>query len=171
MTNDMGRFFTVLFFGSLVFCTQIQAQEIRLGFVKIERILRESNYATAAQTKLESEFSKRDKEINDEMASFKTRVDKLQIEAPVLPEALRATRQKQLSDQDRELQRKRRVFQEDLNARKNEQLQLVINSANKAVKQVAEAGKYDLVLQNVVYVNPKHDLTDKVIALLNSQTK
>jgi Skp family chaperone for outer membrane proteins len=60
-----------------------------------------------------------------------------------------------LSDQDREFQRKRREFQEDLNARKNEELQQVLEKANKVVKQVAEAEKYDLILQEAVYINPK----------------
>jgi outer membrane protein len=73
-----------------------------------------------------------------------------------------------LSDQDREFQRKRREFQEDLNARKNEELQQVLEKANKVVKQVAEGEKYDLILQEAVYINPKHDITEKVIKVINS---
>ena len=103
---------------------------------------------------------------------LKTASDKLEREAPTLSESQRNTRQKLLVDQDRDLQRKRREFQEDLNARRNEELQSVIERANKIVKQVAEAEKYDLVLQEpVVYVNPKHDITDKVIKALNTGTK
>ncbi|MBP6854212.1 MAG: OmpH family outer membrane protein, partial [Rhodoferax sp.] len=71
-------------------------------------------------------------------------------------------------DQDRDFQRKRREFQEDLNARKNEELQQVLERANRVVRQVAEAEKYDVVLQEAVYINPKHDITDKVIRALNS---
>ena len=66
------------------------------------------------------------------------------------------------------MQRKRREFQEDLTSRKNEELQQVLERANRVVKQVAEAEKYDLVLQEAVYVNPKHDITDKVIKSLNA---
>jgi outer membrane protein len=68
-------------------------------------------------------------------------------------------------------QRKRREFQEDLNARKNEELQQCFERANRVVKQVAEAEKYDLVLQEAVYINPKHDITDKVIKALNGGAK
>ena len=71
-------------------------------------------------------------------------------------------------DQDREFQRKRREFQEDLNARKNEELQQVLDRANRVVRQVAEQEKYDLILQEAVYINPKHDITDKVIRALNA---
>jgi outer membrane protein len=76
-------------------------------------------------------------------------------------------RQLQLSEQDRDFQRKRREFQEDLNARKNEEFQLVLERANRVVRQVAEAEKYDLVLQEAVYINPKHDITEKVIKAIN----
>ena len=91
-----------------------------------------------------------------------------QREAPTLAESQRTARQKQLIEQDREFQRKRREFQEDLNARKNEEQQVVIERANRAVKQVAEAEKYDVIFQEAVYINPKHDITDKVIKSLNA---
>ena len=79
------------------------------------------------------------------------------------------TRQRQLVDQDRDFQRKRREFQEDLSARKNEELGQVLERANKVVKQVAEAEKYDVILQEAVYINPKHDITEKVLKALNAQ--
>ena len=85
-----------------------------------------------------------------------------------MPESQRANRQKQLVDQDRDFQRKRREFQEDLNTRKNEELQSVIERANKVVKTLAEAEKYDLIVQEAVYANPKHDITDKVLKSLNA---
>ncbi len=145
-----------------------QAQDFRVGFVNTDRIFREANTAKAAQAKLEQEFSRREKELNDLGNSLKSLSDKFEREAPTLSESQRAQRQKQLLDQDRDFQRKRREFQEDLNARKNEELQQVLERANRVVKQVAEAEKYDLVLQEAVYINPKHDITDKVIKALNA---
>ncbi|WP_339940647.1 OmpH family outer membrane protein, partial [Undibacterium luofuense] len=59
-------------------------------------------------------------------------------------------------------------FQEELNARKNEEFQLVLERANRVIKQVAESEKYDLVLQEAVYINPKHDITDKVLKVINA---
>ena len=147
---------------------QAQAQEVRIGFVSTDRIFKEANTAKSAQLKLEQEFSKREKEIMDSGATLKTLADNFDREAPTLSTAQRTTRQKQLVEQDREFQRKRREFQEDLNARKNEELQQVIERANKVVKQVAEAEKYDLILQDAVYVNPRLDITDKVLKVLNS---
>lgn len=158
---------TGILLGGLLVCVSAQAQEFRIGFVSTDRIFKEASTAKAAQAKLEQEFSKREKDIAELGVALKTMADKFEREAPTLPEGQQASRQKQLLDQDREFQRKRREFQEDLNSRKNEELQQVLERANKVVKQVAETEKYDLVLQEAVYVNPKHDITDKVIKSLN----
>ena len=157
-----------LLLGASALLAHAQAEEVRIGYVNTDRIFREANTAKAAQTKLEQEFSKREKELIDLGNTIKTVSDKLEREAPTLSEAQRNSRQKQLVDQDREFQRKRREFQEDLNARKNEELQQVLERANKVVKQVAEAEKYDVVLQEAVYINPKLDITEKVIKALNA---
>lgn len=166
MNHFLQRMGAAVLLGTCVFLAQ--AQDFRIGFVSTDRIFKEAATAKAAQTKLEQEFSKREKDLVDQGAGLKAAADKLEREAPTLSESQRANRQKQLVDQDRDFQRKRREFQEDLNARKNEELQQVLERANKVVKQVAEAEKYDLILQEAVYVNPKHDITEKVIKVLNS---
>ena len=144
------------------------AQDFKVGIVNLDRIFREANTSKAAQAKLEQEFSKREKEIADLGGQIKAQSEKLERDAPTLSESQRNTRQRQLVEQDREFQRKRREFQEDLNSRKNEELQLVIERANRVVRSLAEAEKYDLILQEAVYVNAKHDITDKVIKALNA---
>ena len=144
------------------------AQDFKIGFINTDRIFRDANSAKAAQAKLEQEFSRREKDLNDLGLQIKAAADKLDKDAPTLSESQKTTRQKQIVDQDRDFQRKRREFQEDLSARKNEELQQVLERANKVVKQVAEAEKYDLVLQEVVYTNPKHDMTEKVLKALNA---
>jgi len=157
--------------GLWVLAAPVQAQEFRLGFVSLDRIIKEAVPAKAAQAKLEQEFSKREKELQELGNTLKGNAEKLDREAPTLSDTQRATRQKQVVEQDREFQRKRREFQEDLNARRNEELQQVFERANKVVKQVADVEKYDLILQEAVYVNPKHDITDKVIKALNAAAK
>ena len=120
---------------------------------------------------MEAEFSKRQKELTDQQASLKAMNDKFERDSPTLTESQRATRQREFADLGRDYQRKQREFQEDLNGRRNEELQQVLEKAGKAIKQVAEAEKYDLVVQEVVYGNPKNDITDKVLKLLAAPGK
>jgi outer membrane protein len=144
------------------------AQEFRIGFVNTDRILREAAQAKAAQTKLEQEFSRREKDLQVQAKDLKAASEKFERESPTMADAERLSRQRQLVDQDRDFQRKQREFQEDLTLRKNEELQLVLERANRVIKQVAETEKYDLILQEAVYINPKHDITDKVLTGLSS---
>jgi outer membrane protein len=146
----------------------ISAQELKIGYVNSDRVLRDALPAKAAQAKLEAEFSKREKDLNDLATRLKAASDRLDKESPTLSETERVRRQRELVDQDRELQRKRREFQEDLSQRKNEELGAVVERTNRVIKQIFETEKYDLILQEAVFWSPKVDITDKVIKALNA---
>jgi outer membrane protein len=147
------------------------AQDFKVGYINTQMITTQSNPAKAAQAKLEQEFSKRQKELVDQQTALKSFGEKFERDAPTLSESQRSARQKEGAELGRDLQRRQREFQEDLNGRRNEELQQVLDRATKAVKQVADAEKYDMVLQEVVYVNTKHDITDKVLKILNAGSK
>ncbi len=169
MNTRLSQFLLALAAGTICLNAPLaQAQDFKMGFVNTERIFREAATAKQAQAKLEQEFAKREKDLVDAGNALKAASEKFEREAPTLSESQRNSRQKQLVEQDRDFQRKRREFQEDLNARKNEEQQVVVERANRAVKQVAESEKYDVIFQEAVYVNPKHDITEKVIKALNA---
>ena len=148
--------------------TGAQAQELKIGYVNSERVLKEANPAKAAQAKLETEFGKREKDLADVANRLKAAADKLDKDSPTLSDAERTRRQRDLVEQDREFQRKRREFQEDLNQRKNEELSGVVERANKVIKQIFDAERYDLILQDAVHWSARVDITKKVIDALNA---
>jgi outer membrane protein len=145
-----------------------QAQDLKIGYVNAERVLREAAPAKAAQAKLEAEFGRRDKELNDIAARLKAAQDKLDKDAPTLSPADLSRRQRELVDQDRDFQRKRRELQEDLAQRKNEELAAVLERSNRVIKQIFDTEKYDLIVQDAVFASPRVDITKKVIDMLNA---
>jgi outer membrane protein len=147
------------------------AQDSKIGYINTQRITTESAIAKAAQVKLEQEFSRRGKELGDLQATLKTFSEKFERDTPTMTESQRSNRQKEFAELNRDFQRKQREYQEDLNGRRNEELQQVLEKATKAVRVVADAEKYDLVIQEVVYSNTKHDITEKVLKILNSGAK
>ena len=147
------------------------AQDSKIGYINTQRITTESTIAKAAQVKLEQEFSRRGKELGDLQAALKTFSEKFERDTPTMTESQRGSRQKEFAELNRDFQRKQREYQEDLNGRRNEELQQVLEKATKAVRVVAEAEKYDLVIQEVVFSNTKHDITEKVLKILNSGAK
>lgn len=152
----------------LGFVSVAQAQEsAKIGFISTERVFREAAPYKAAQAKLEQEFSKRQKDLQDMAARLKSMADKFDKDGPVLSDSERTKRQRELSDMDKDFQRAQREFREDLNQRRNEETAAAIDRTNKVIKQIAEAEKYDIVLQEAAYVSPRIDITDKVLKALN----
>ena len=149
--------------------TVLLAQELKIGYVNSERVLREANLAKAAQMKLETEFGKRDKELKDLEIRVRGAADKLEKEAPTLSDAEKGRRQRDLIEQDRDMQRKRREWQEDLTQRKNEELSNVVERANRVIKQIFENDKYDLIVQDALHASNRVDITKRVIDALNAQ--
>lgn len=147
-----------------------QAQDAsKVGFVSTERVFREAAPAKAAEAKLEQEFSRRQKDLQEMAAKLKTMSEKLDKDTPILSEADRTKRQRELVDLDRDFQRRQREFREDFNQRRNEELAIVLERTNRVIKQIAETEKYDIVFQEAVYASPRIDITDKVLKALNSK--
>lgn len=153
----------------LAAATTAGAQELKIGYVNSERLLRDSAPAKAALDKLQAEFNKREKDINEMGARLKTASDRFEKDSPTLSESERIRRQRDLLDQDREFQRKRRELQEDFNQRKYEEQSVLFERANKVIKQIYEKEKYDLIVQEAVFASSRVDITDKVIGALNAQ--
>ncbi|MGB6241198.1 MAG: OmpH family outer membrane protein [Castellaniella sp.] len=149
-----------------LFVAPAYAQATKIGFVSTERILRDSKPAKAAQTKIESEFKKRDQDLQKLSDSLRSQAQQLDKDAPVLSESERVKRQRQLQDMDSDLQRKRREFQEDFNRRRNEEFSAIVEKADAAIKKIAEQQNYDLIIQDAVTVSPRVDITDQVIKAL-----
>ena len=146
------------------------AQELKVGYVNSERVLRESEPARRAQQMLDQEFGKREKDLNDQQAKLVAAADKLDKDAPTLSDSEKQRRQRELVDADRDLQRKKREFQEDLTTRRNEAVSSVSERANRVIKQIGDTEHFDLILadQPVIYFSNRVDITKKVIDALNA---
>ena len=151
---------------SALFVTSVGASELKVGYVNTQRIFRDAPAAQKAAKKLEGEFSRRDQDLQKMAKQLQGLQENLEKNSVTMAESDRRSKEKEFGELSREFQRKQREFREDLNLRQNEENAAVIEKANKAIKQIAEAEKFDLVLQDVVWVSPKLDMTDRVIKAL-----
>jgi outer membrane protein len=140
--------------------------EAKIGFVNSDRVMREAAPAVRAQKRLEKEFEKRDQELQRIAKELQSMQEGLEKNGLTLSEADRRQKERDFNDLNRDFQRKQREFREDLNQRRNEELASVLERANKAVKQIAEAEKFDIIFQEAVYASPRIDITEKVIKVL-----
>jgi outer membrane protein len=144
--------------------------ENRIGFVNTARILRDAAPAVRAQKKIEAEFAKRDQELAKVADQLKRMQDELERQGVTMPESQRRAKEREFNDQNRDFQRRQREFREDLNQRRNEELALVVEQANRVIRQIAEQEKYDIIFQDAVYANPRIDITDRVIKALEGKS-
>lgn len=142
------------------------ADALKIGYVNTQRIFRDAPSAVRAAKKIEAEFSKRDQDLQRMAKQLQSMQENLETNAMTMSESDRRAKEKSLNDLSREFQRKQREFREDLNLRQNEENTAIIDKANQAIRQIAESEKYDLILQDVVWVSQQLDITDKVIKAL-----
>ena len=151
---------------ALAVSTFAQATDLKIGFVQTERIFREAAPALKAQRKLEKEFADRDASLQKLQKSANDLQNQLAKDGATMSEGDRSRKERDLASMNRDFQRLQREFREDLNTRRNEELAAVQERANKAIKELAESEKYDLILQDVIYAGPKIDITERVIKAL-----
>ena len=142
------------------------ADQLKIGVVNLERVLREAVPAVKAQKKLEKEFAAREQELQKVTKQIKDLQVTLEKESVTMSETERRTKEQDLARLNRDLQRMQREYREDANLRRNEELASVFERANKVVQDIATTEKFDLILQDAVYISPRIDITDKVIKAL-----
>lgn len=145
--------------------------ETKIGFVNSQRILAEAPQAAKAKKKIEKDFEKRDQDLQRMVKQLQALQEAMDKNGATMAEAERRAKERELADLTRDLQRKQREFREDLSQRQNEEMAAIFERVNKAIKQVADAEKYDIIFQEAVYFNQRIDITDKVIKALADGSK
>lgn len=155
---------------ALLLASSVAVADTKVGFVNTEKLLREAPLSVVAQKKLEKEFSSREQELQKmtkQARELQTQLDK---DGVTMSESERKTKERDLANLNREFQRQSREFREDLNLRRNEELGQIQERARKVIIDIAKAEKYDIIIeQAAVYVDPKSDITDRVMKALGGK--
>ena len=146
---------------------QAQAQSGKIGYVATERLMTESKMAKTADARIQSEFSKRQKAVEETVTKLKQLSEKFDGEAAGLNDVDRTRRARELLNMEKDVQRMQREFTEDLMQRKNEERAAIAAKAFKIIEQVAEAERLDAVLAEAAWSSPRIDITDKILKLLD----
>ena len=150
-------------------CAAMPALADKVGFVNTERLIREAPLSVSAQKKLEREFATRDQELQKLTKQARDLQAQLDKDGVTMSDSERKTKERDLGNLNRDLQRKGREFREDLNLRRNEELGQIQERARKSIQEIARAEKYDLIVEQAVYVDPKNDITDRVMKALGGK--
>ena len=147
------------------------AADFKIGLVSPARILAESAPAVAAQEKLKTYFKKREDELNRDIRDFRTRAQKFEKDSPVMTDSERLKQRQSLAETERDIARRQRALVEERNQRANEESQIILQRANRIIQDIAKKQKFDLIIQDAIWVSPKVAITEQVIKELNKPAK
>lgn len=147
----------------------VHATDFKIAVVDVDRIMRESGPAIRATKKLEKEFEGR----RNEMQRITTQGKALEalLDKNGMSETDRKSRERELVKLNQDFQRLQREFNEDRNTRLNEEIAAIQERTRMAIRQIAEAEKYDLILQEneILFRSQRIDITDRVLKLLGDK--
>ena len=145
------------------------AAELKIGVVDYGRLVEESPQAKSALESIRTEFTPRQRDLQNQQASLKTKEDRLQKDGATMSPEQRSNSEKDLRDSYRELQRKQQEVQDDFNARRNEEMSRLQKTLIEQVRTYAKAQNFDLVIADgVIYATPTIDMTPAILSQLQS---
>ncbi len=148
------------------------ADPMKIGFVDLDKALRELPEAQAGAANLNNQVQAKQKEIESKRQQIDTFQKTLEKDFPNLTNAQRQEREAQLQSMILSLQQFQRQAQDTLNYQRNQILKNIQNQLVKVVSQIGRAGHYTVILndKSVLYVSGAIDLTGQVVAAMNKVT-
>lgn len=145
--------------------------ELKIGVVDYARLLEQSPQAKTLQDSLRNEFGPRYQQLVSQDQALKAKADKLQKDAATMSPEMREKAEKELRDSARELERKKQEWQDDSNAKRNDEMNKLQRSLIGEVRDYAKAQNFDIVMaEGVIYATPAVDITAAVLASLQART-
>ncbi len=161
----------VVIAGALALCAVCAPAwaDLKIGFVNYARLMQESPQAKVVQQALRNEFAAKQKQLSDEQVALKNKEDQLQRDGATMSADQRTAAEQVLRDGNRELSEKVNEYQDDFNARQNQEMSKLQKQLVEQVQRYAQAQRFDLVLADgVIWANPSIDITQPVLAALQA---
>ena len=170
MKKHVNYRWTSLILIALLLPFSISAQETKIGFVNLPRLLQQAPQANQIRQQLQDEFAPRERQILAEQQTLQGLAERLERDGALMGEQERRNLERDLSQGGRELKRRQDEFLEDFNLRQNEELTNLQRILIEQVQVHANAGNYDLVVgePGILYVSEAIDITDAVLAALEA---
>jgi len=149
----------------------LQAEEYKIGFAYMQRLMAESPSAKKVAEQLEKEFGARQRDLSDQQKKLKDMEDRLTKDSAIMSESEKARQERDMVNLQRDIKRSQDELREDFTFRRNEEIQKIQQEVLTAIAAVGKAGNFDLVLNEagVVHISNKVDITQQVLDYLNKQ--
>ena len=153
----------------LLLSSPLYAEDYRIAFVNATKVFEESPQYQAARDRLQTEFSRREKELLSEQKQLKQLEEKLQRDGSVMSESELKRLERDILSRSRKLKNSQTEFRDDLNLRQNEEFKKLRQQVREVIQEVGKAENIDLIVSDgVVYFSKKIDISDLVLEKLRN---
>jgi outer membrane protein len=154
----------------VLLATHAAAQSLKIGYVNGVRLERESAMTKQAIEEIKKEFASREQQLQELQKQGSDLQGELEKEGLKMKPADKQAKEKRLAALAQQFEQMQRSFAEDVDARQREAQARVLTEVNAIIKDIAEAGKFDLVVQQAVYNSAQMDITDQVLKEMAKRT-
>ena len=171
--NRVLRLLSVVALIGILGASPVFAQDVKVGFVNVAKVLDESPQAASARERIEKEFAPRDRALLAQQKELRALEDQLVRDRTVMTEDQRVNLEQDIRTRRREMRRTQEEFREELNLRRNQELSKLQRRVIEVIQELAKAEAYDLVVtaDGVVYAGERVDITEKVVGRLKETTE
>ncbi len=167
-TGFLGASFVVL----ALLSGMVSAETYRIGFVNATKVFEESEQYKEARDRLQTEFSRREKDLLSSQKQMKQLEEKLQRDGSVMSESEVKRLERDILSRSRKLKNAQTEFREDLNLRQNEEFKKLRAQIREVIQEVGKSEGIDLIVSDgVVYFSKKIDISDLVLEKLKKLKK
>ncbi|HBG30331.1 MAG TPA: hypothetical protein DDW98_06850 [Gammaproteobacteria bacterium] len=152
--------------------TSLAHAEMKVGVIDLAQLLREAPQARALRESLEADLEQRKRMLAREETAFTQKQEDFDRNVQTLSPERREQMERELLAAQRELIRKRRQFEEELQARRMEGLREIDRNVSRVIRDLAEREGFDLILsEGVLYASQRMDITARVIQELQGKAR
>lgn len=158
--------FTLIFLVSMCGLGYSQTN-VKIGYIDLQKVIRDSKAGKSAKTAFENEFKKK-KQIIDTKANILAQEKQDFIsQSPLMDDAARSRKAEEIQQNEKELTRLRDDFREELQKKDFELTQKILKELEGVIRVIGDKEGYSLIIEKtesgIIYGGDDVNITQKVI--------
>ena len=145
------------------------AEDVKIGYVDMQRALNETDDGRKAKEKLKKDFDQKQKELDEQQNALKKDMEDLEKKRTLLPPE--KAREKDAENRARleKIQQTYLRHQQDLSGKEQKETQKIFERMTKIIQEIAAAENFSMIVDKsaLVFAKPHLDLTNELIRRYN----
>lgn len=143
------------------------AQGNKIGVIDLQMVIANSRAGKAAKASFEAEFKQKQQIIESKSSQLESLKNEFIQNGPVMNETTRKQKAEQIDRLDKDLQRSRADFRDELQRKDYELLEKILKDLDGILQSIGTSEGYTIIIEKteggVIYSIPSIDITQKVI--------